>query len=386
MDHNNSNSGVTNNNNNNNNNNNDDNGDKILKFPIQINNNPEFVQMLRKRDGKIISADTDIHQILLTFPINIANQQVNVVVDTGSRSTWFAKDNINNLCDLNSCILNNNLNELEISNNDYGIYYTGNFGASGKWSTGELSINNSDKVNFKFGLANSIDGSSGGYSWSGFSYDIDSSLSTLDESHLIDALKLGNVIDKRIFEIQYNKIDDWTNDIMGQGELTIGGYDEINKNYKFFDMVDNVNIYMGIKMNSLKNSNNKSIDFENNKMIVFDSGSTSLSLKQKYIDSILSDIKYDPDYPGFFDCSSYQDYKITFQIDDNSKIELPLSSLSWNSYQEDYDLCQLMIGTIDDNSEMEAVLGQYAMKNFNTVFNIDDKKIGLSSSDTIIFS
>lgn len=360
----------------------------ILKFPTTLQYDPDFAEQLQKRDGSIISTGTNIHQILLTFPINLAGENINAVVDTGSRSTWIYNafsdggSTGNALCQSNSCLTN--ANEVDVSNNDYAIFYRGDFGASGKWATAPLSIQGSSDVTLQFGLADSIQGTSGGFSWSGFGYDSDTS-SIPDQTHIVDALKLGGAIGKRVFEVIYDPVSDWDSDIMGQGSLTLGGYDA-SKNYKFYNMVSNMKFNLAIPMLSISNSNGLSAPLQSTKAVVFDTGSTSLLMKSEYKNQILSDVQFDPDYPGFFACSQYNDYNIEFQVDESTKVSFPLTSISWNSYEADYDLCQLMIGELSDDTDFEIAFGQYALKNLNVVFDIDNRQIGFSSSVNGILS
>ncbi|TID21052.1 hypothetical protein CANINC_003547 [Pichia inconspicua] len=362
---------------------------KVLKFPTNIRNNNIQLYNLRKRgltSDNIVESETNIHQILLTFPLTLGGHTLDVVVDTGSRPTWIyngVNDQSSSLCQLDSCFTS--LDNINISNDDYAIFYRGNFGAFGKWSTADLSIGGSKPVEFKFGLANTIQGSTGSYSWAGFGYDSDSS--PVDtKTHLIDVLKDGGAIDKRILEIHYNDFDNWDSEIMGHGQLIIGGYDD-SKNYKFFDMVDNIKYYLALKINSVSDSNGNKIQLGDAQTAVFDSGSTSLLMKQKYKDVVLKDVKFDEEYPGFFACSDYEDYKLEFEIDPSSKISIPLIDISWNSYREEYDLCQLMIGDLPDDVNFEIAFGQYAMKNFDIVFDIDGGQLGLSAnSDTVSFT
>lgn len=361
---------------------------KVLKFPTHIRNNNIQLYNLRKRgltSDNIVESETDIHQILLTFPFTLGGHTLDVVVDTGSRSTWVyngVNDKASSLCQLDSCFTS--LDGINISNDDYAIFYRGNFGAFGKWATADLTVGGSKPVEFKFGLANTLQGSTGSYSWAGFGYDSDSS-PVDSQTHLVDVLKDGGAIDKRIFEISYDDFDNWDSEIMGHGQLIIGGYDT-SKNYKFFDMVNNIKYYLAIPIESVSDSNGNKIQLGGARTAVFDSGSTSLLLKQKYKDVVLKNVEFDEEYPGFFACSQYEDYKLEFQIDSTSKISIPLTDLSWNSYKEEYDLCQLMIGDLPDDVNFEVAFGQYAMKNFDIVFDIDGGQLGLSAnSDTVSF-
>jgi hypothetical protein len=353
--------------------------DSVLKFPTELHNNPDLVQLLRKRGDSIITADTDIHQVLLTFPVSVGGENINAVVDTGSRSTWLYNaftDKSSSLCQSNSCLTSSK--DIDVSNDDYAIYYRGNFAASGKWATAPLSVQGSPDVSFKFGLADSIQGTSGGFSWAGFGYD--SECSDVDNpTHIVDALKMGGAISKRVFEVIYDGVTDWNSDIMGHGSLTLGGFDA-SKGYKFYDMVSDMQYNLAMPMKSMSNSNGLSADLDSTKAVVFDTGSTNLLMKTEYKDQILKDIQFDSDYPGFFSCSKYKDYKLEFQVDDNTSISFPLTSLSWNSYADSYDLCQLMIADLADDAAFEIVFGQYALKNMNVVFDIDSRTIGLSSS------
>lgn len=355
---------------------------KVLKFPTHVRNNNIQLYNLRKRgmtSDNIVETETDIHQILLTFPLTLGGHTLDAVVDTGSRSTWIyngVNDKSSSLCQLDSCFTS--LDNINVSNNDYAIYYRGDFGAFGKWSTADLSVGGSKPVEFKFGLANTLQGSSGSYSWAGFGYDSDSSPYD-SQTHLVDVLYAGNAIDKRIFEIEYNDFENWEAEVMGHGQLIIGGYDD-SKNYKFYDMVDNIKYYLAIPIHSMSDTNGNSINLGGVKTAVFDSGSTSLLLKQKYKDVVLKDIQFDEDYPGFFACSEYENYMLNFQIDSKSKFSIPIVDLSWNNYKDDYDLCQLMIGDLPDDVDFEVAFGQYAMKNLNIVFDIDNKKLGLSAN------
>jgi hypothetical protein len=357
---------------------------KVLKFPTTIKNSGKLLELL-KRDN-IVETDVDIHQILLTFPLTLGGQSIDAVVDTGSRSTWIyngVNDPNNILCQSNSCI--KSTNDITISSDPYAIYYRGNFGAFGDWATAPLSVGNSKSVDFKFGLASNLQGSTGLYSWAGFGYDSDE-FTTDSQSHIIDALKDGGAIDKRIFQIEYNNIDNWDSEIMGNGVLTIGGYDT-SKNFKFFDMVDNIKYYLAIPISSVGNSNGNSIDLLGAKTAVFDSGSTSLLVKQAYKDVLLNGVNFESDYPGFFTCSNYKDFTLSFTIDSETTFTIPIIDLSWNNYQADYDLCQLMIGDLPDDLNFEIAFGQYAMKNLDVVFDIDNKQLGIvSNSPAVTFT
>lgn len=358
---------------------------KVIKYPTEIHNtDKQLVSRLKKRDGSIIALETDIHQILLTFPLNIGGHLIESVVDTGSRSSWIYNGQINPsspLCSSQSCFTSTD--NIDVTDSDYAIYYRGDFGAFGKWATGKLSVGGSKEVDFKFGLADRLDGSTGGFSWAGFGYD--SNEFTSDSvTHLIDALHDGGVIANRIFQIDYNELTGLDSDIMGHGTLTLGGY---NAAVKFFDMTTNIQYYLAIPMNSVSNSNGKNIALGDAKTVVFDSGSTSLLLKQKYIDAIFKDVEFDEEYKNFFKCSDYSDFKITFEIDGSSSLSIPLTDLSWNNYKDSDDLCQLMIGVLPDDVNFEIAFGQYAMKNLINVFDIENRKLGLASNnDNVIFS
>lgn len=360
---------------------------KVLKFPTKIHNFGNSGPKLSKRDGTIINDGTNVHQVFLSFPLTLGGNSVEAVVDTGSDSAWVyngVSDSGSSLCSDNSCITSTS--ELQISDNDYSISYTGGFGASGYWATGPLSIGGSNSVNFDFGLANSISGSSSGYSWFGFGYSSDE-LSQESTTHIIDALYEGGVIDQRIFQIEYNDITDWSSSVMGQGELTIGGYDT-SKDVKFFTMTSDIDYYLAIPMQSIGNSEGSNMALQDEQTVVFDSGSTSFSLKQKYYDAILSDITFPySSLPNFFTCSDYEDFNLTFEIDSETSFSIPLLDLSWNNYQDSYDLCQLMVSTLSDDNAFEITFGQYAMKNLVTVFDIDNKQIGLASNtDNVVFA
>lgn len=351
---------------------------KVLKFPTTIKNNAELLKLL-KRSDEVVETEVDIHQILLTFPLTIGGKSIEAVVDTGSRSTWFydgANDQSNILCQTNSCL--KNLDNINVSDESYAIYYRGNFGAFGKWSTAPLSVGGSKSVEYKFGLVDTLQGSTGSYSWAGFGYDSDE-FGGDSATHLIDVLKDGGAIAKRVFEIQYNEISSWDSEVMGHGSLTIGGYDT-SKNFRFFDMIDDIKYYLAIAVESVGNSNGDSINLGGEKTVVFDSGSTSLLMKKAYRDQVLNGIKFEDDYPGFYTCSDYQDFKLTFQIDGTSSFSIPIVDLSWNNYESDYDLCQLMIDELPDDVNFEVAFGQYAMKNLDVVFDIDDKKLGIASN------
>lgn len=357
---------------------------KVLNFETEIENNPDLVTLLKKRDS-IISVDTDIHQILLTFPLSIGGNSIKSVIDTGSRSTWIYNgqvDSSSNLCSSDSCITSTS--NINVSDDSYAIYYRGDFGAFGKWATAPLSIGGSTPVDFKFGLADSVTGSTGDFSWAGFGYDSDE-LTRDSTTHIIDVLHENGVIDSKVFQIKYNQISNWDSNVMGTGSLTIGSYDSVD--LKFYDMTENIKYYLAMSMASIKNSNGDSINLDSAGTTVFDSGSTSLLLKQKYIDALLGDIVYDPNYKNFFKCSDYDDFILTFQIDATTSIKIPLTSLSWNNYRESNDLCQLMVGTLPDDVTFEVAFGQYAMKNLITVFDISNKRLGIASnSDEVTIS
>lgn len=349
---------------------------RSLTFDTRLRNSAHLVQQLEKRDT-ILNVDTSIHQVLLTIPMSIANQDVELVVDTGSRTTWLYNgiNNINHmLCESNSCLKSEN--GLTIHHDeDYSIQYAGHFGASGKWATGELSVGNSDKANFKFGLADQLDGFVS-YSWSGFGYN--SYNKDLNSIHILDALKSANAIDNRVFELRYDNSYDWGKEIMGTGSLTIGDYDH-SKSYNFFPLDNENSPYYRIQAQSVHNNEGDRMNLRSTKLVGFDSGSTSSYLKSIYKDVILSQVTFDENLPGFFSCSKYKDFKITLQITDNFSLTVALTDLSWNKYQEDYDLCQLMIETLDDGDTSEIIFGQYYLKNFNTVFDIDNAQFGIST-------
>lgn len=352
----------------------------MLKFPTKIHNNPELVQLLKKRDI-IVETETSIHQNLLTFPLTLGGQQLNAVVDTGSRSTWIydgVNDSSNVLCSSDSCV--SSLDEITVSSDDYAIYYRGDFSASGKWSSAQLQVGNSKAVDFKFGLATSITGSTGGFSWAGFGYNSDE-LDMESSTHILDSLYEGGAIDKRIFQLEYSDFSNWDKTVMGNGLLTIGGYNS-DKDFKFFDMIENIKYYLAIPMESMSNSNGDSIKLNNSGTVAFDSGSTSLLMKDSYKNAILGDVKFDDNYPSFFKCSDYENFKVDFQIDSTTTISLPLTDLSWNNYQDSYDLCQLMVGSLSDDVDFEVVLGQYALKNLVVAFDIDNKQLGIATNST----
>ncbi|KAG0675243.1 hypothetical protein C6P40_001844 [Pichia californica] len=355
---------------------------KSLSFETELKNDPNLVQQLKKR-GEIISVDTDIHQILLTFPLSLGGHSVKSVVDTGSRSSWIfngVSDSSSSLCSSNSCLTSTS--NIDISDDSYSIYYRGNFGAFGKWVSAPLSLGGSASAPFKFGLADSITGNTGDYSWAGFGYDSDE-LNRDSSTHIIDVLHESGVIDNKIFQLKYSSISSWDADIMGSGSLTIGSYDT-SANIKFFDMTENIKYYLAIPMNSISNSNGDSISLDSVQTSVFDSGSTSLLMKQKYIDAILGDIVYDSTYTSFFKCSDYENFILKFNIDSTTTISIPLTSISWNQYKESNDLCQLMVGTLPDDVTFELAFGQYAMKNLITVFDIHQKRLGLASNSNSV--
>lgn len=330
---------------------------KTVSFETSLHNSPALVNLMKKRGDDVVSVKTDIHQILLTFPSTIGGTDVTSVVDTGSRTSWIyngESDSSNELCNTGSCVTSSN--NLDVSDDDYSIYYRGNFGASGKWATAKLSLDGSDGVDYKFGLADTLTGETGSYSWSGFGYDSDEYESDTT-THIVDVLQAGGVIDHRIFQLSYGDIESWEDDVMGTGSLTIGDYNR-TADVRFFNMTENIQYYLAIPMDGASTSTGNSIELAEDKTVVFDSGSTSLLMKQKYIDTLLADIVYDETYTDFFKCSSYADYKLSFKIDDDNTLTIPLLDISWNNYKDDYDLCQLMLGSVPDDVTFEIAFGQ----------------------------
>ncbi|GME79433.1 unnamed protein product [Ambrosiozyma monospora] len=343
---------------------------KIISFASQFRYaDNELVTKLQKRDEVV---DAKFHQTVVTFPLTIDSQEITLVADTGSYSTWALKKSVGGtLCDNGSCIDDSNV---DTSSDDYSISYVGGFSASGKLATGTVSVGGSSSASgFKFGLVDSASGDNGGYAWSGLGYNSDYSS---NNEQLLDVLKNGGVIDKKIFSLEYETENlDFGSDVMGSAELTFGGYNESNSDIKFFSQSATSSLQTSFK--SVSQGSN-SADASGSKNILFDSGSTNFSAKQKYIDVIEANYKTNADYESFFTCSDYKDTVVKFQFDDSSALEIPFLDFAWTYYQDSYDLCQLMIDTLSDSDEFEMVFGQYALKNLVTVFDVENKQVGIA--------
>lgn len=349
---------------------------KPLRFELDvINSNDDIVEQLRKRDT-ILEVNTDIHQVLVTFPFTLAGQSVTAVVDTGSFSTWLISKTTTQkeameLCASKSCI--DVTDDIKISEDDYSISYMGNFGATGKWAVAPISINGVNSVDFKFGLADEVRGSPSGYAWSGFGY---SSLFESRNSQMLDVLKNGGVIDHKVVALEYNDFTSWSNKIMGHGLLYLGGYDG-DKELTYLEFASK--ILSSVQFQNVINTNGETLALEYKKEVLFDSGSTNLLLKKNYKEFLFGHIEFDPNYPNFFKCSQYANDVIKFDIGEKI-LEIPLLNMSWNNYKESYDLCQLMVSELENSESYEIVLGQYILKNLVTVIDVDNSNIGIAAN------
>ncbi|GMG21517.1 unnamed protein product [Ambrosiozyma monospora] len=344
---------------------------KIVSFASQFRYaDNELVTKLQKRDEVV---DAKFHQTVITFPLSIDSQEITLVADTGSYSTWALNESVGGtLCDNGSCI---NATNVDTSSDDYSISYIGGFSASGKLATGTVSVGDSSSSasDFKFGLVDSSSGDNGGYSWCGLGYNTDYSS---NNQQLLDVLQNGGVIDKKIFSLEYETENlDFGSDVMGSAKLTFGGYDESNSEIKFFSQSHTSSLQTSFK--SVSQGSN-SVDASGSKNILFDSGSTNFSAKKKYIDAIEANYTTNANYESFFTCSDYTDTTVKFQFDDSSALEIPFLDFAWTYYQDSYDLCQLMVDTLSDDDEFEMVFGQYALKNLVTVFDVENKQVGIA--------
>lgn len=356
--------------------------DKTHQFKLTLRNEQASSELTKRGQDSILSIDTNIHQVLLTFPLNLAGQDLVAVVDTGSYSTWFLNANASEnedantkaqsgkLCSAHSCITLND--DIELTSEDYYISYMSSFGSSGTWANAPLKIGNAPPVDFKFGIAETINGTASGYSWSGFGY---SDLFEENSSQLIEVLKREGVIDKRLFALEYDPIESWERAVMGHGSLFIGGYNN-QREFEYLNFISSK--LTAVKINGVIGNNGNFVALEGSQSVLFDSGSTNLIAKREYIDALLSGIEMDATHKEFFKCSAYEEYQVKFDLGNGKVLQIPILNISWNNYRERYDLCQLMISELEQTESYEIVFGQYMLKNLVTIFDIEDKRIGIA--------
>lgn len=344
-----------------------------LKIPLEMHSqmNDTCLERLARRD-MILELPTDVHQVLLTFSMNLAEQEITAVVDTGSFSTWLMDSTApgaKELCDNNSCLVAND--QVEVTEDNYKIRYMGGFGSNGHWAHAPLKVAGQNSVDFKFGLAESSFGSSAGYAWAGFGY---SRIFQSAKSQILDALKDSDVIQSRIIGLEYEPLTSWSNKVMGRGTLFLGGYDgDKELTYLSFDNT----ISSCVKFQNVENSQGQTLQLGYNQEVLFDSGSTNLLMKKEYKDILYGHINMSEEHPGFFKCSDYSNETIKFNLGEKT-LTVPLLSTTWNNYQEDHDLCQLMVTEMSDTESYELVLGQYMLKNLVTVIDVESSRVGLA--------
>ncbi|ODV82723.1 hypothetical protein CANARDRAFT_10252 [[Candida] arabinofermentans NRRL YB-2248] len=329
-----------------------------------------------------VSVASDFHQTLITFPLYLGTegQKLTTVADTGSFKLWVLDEasfgSSEQLCEDGSCFTTSESSTFAETTEAFSVTYNSDFGASGKWATDKLSLDGTESTTFKFGLATSYYGNNGGYSFAGLGYTEDYEG---DNTLILEAMVKGGLVDKKIVSFAYEQDNlNWGDDIMTTGTITFGGASNTTSDdLKYFDIISKTDISIGFKSVS-HGSTVVDCDSTSKGKIVVDTGTTSFSAKQKYYDALFSEITFDTDNPSFFSCSTYADYEIKIALDDDSTISVPLMDISWNYYQDDYDLCQPMISTLNDDDDAEMIFSQYFLKSLLTVIDIDSMQVGFA--------